>query len=190
MGLWDKLFGTPDPSSNWKAEPDFPIVLDMTRHALCGVRLGDPVEWLSKLGPPEEKKAIKEGCYRYPSKGIDIGAEGGNVTDYTIAWIPDFCRPDFTSFSGSALFRDRSLPLTSSTSEEDFVKTFGQPYWRAEDDIEIILFYEFKNNIEWQVEFSREHLLKTLLMVTPPLMSFQDQRSAYGVTGPWPPEYR
>ncbi len=190
MGLWNSLFGKPDPSSNWQAIPDWPIVLDMTRHALCDVRLGDPVEWLSKLGPPEDQKAVRDGCYRYVSKGIEIGAEAGFVTDFTIICGPDPCRPGFEPFKGSVVYGGRTLALGADADEANFTQTFGDPYWRDEDEAEIILFYEFRNDTEWQVEFTIQRSLKTLMIVTPPLMGLEKSRASYHVTKPWPPDYR
>jgi hypothetical protein len=189
MGLWNKLFGRSDPSDNWQEVPDFSIALDMTRHALCDVRLGDPVEWFAKLGPPEDKEALRNGCYRYLSKGIEIGAEEGVVTDFTIVCAPDSFRPEFQPFRGSVIYAGRQFSLGPSTSETDFKQTFGEPFWRDEDDTEILLFYEYRYEIEWQVEFNLQGSLKALLIVTPPLMSGENERDNYRVTKKWPSEY-
>jgi hypothetical protein len=188
MGLWNKLFGRPDPSDSWQAVPDFTLVLDMTRHALCDVRLGDPVGWFAKLGPPEDKNALREGCYRYLSKGIEIGADAGTVTDFTIVCAPDPFRPGFEPFQGAVIYAARQVSLGPSTSEANFNQTFGEPYWRDEDDTEIILFYEFRYDIEWQVEFTLQRSLKSLLIMTPPLLKDEEQRSSYRVTRAWPPQ--
>jgi hypothetical protein len=44
-------------------------------------------------------------------------------------------------------------------------------------------------NIEWQAEFTPSGRLRSMIITTPALMSFYEQRKAYGVTKEWPPEW-
>ncbi len=187
MGFFDRLFGKPHPSDSWEAQERLELVFDLHRHALCNVGIGDPIEWLSVLGPPEERKALAEGCYGYPSRGVEIWADDGIVKDFMIVVGSDVTLPGFEPFRGTLVSDGRHLGLSSSSTEKEFAHTFGEPYWRDEDDMEIILFYEWKNDIEWQVEFTPGGLLKVFRATTPPLMSTQDQRNAYKVTKEWPP---
>jgi hypothetical protein len=187
MGFWKRLFGRPHASDSWQPVIGLPIALDMGKHTLCDVRLGDPVEWFSKLGPPEDKKALAEGCYRYLTKGIEIGAENGTVTDFSVICARDPFRPGFEPFRGTVIYKGLQISQEKLAVETDFTGIFSEPYRRDEDDTEIILFYEFRNNIEWQVEFTVQRTLKSLMIVTPPLMQDAETRANYHVTKSWPP---
>lgn len=187
MGLLQRLFGKSHPSDCWIAHPGLKLVFDMSRHALCGVCIGDPVERLSALGPPESRKYLDDGCYSYPSRGVEIWADDGIVKDFTITVTRDGSLPGFEPFQGTFIHSERNLRLSSSSTERHFAYTFGEPYWRDADEDEIILFYEWKNDIEWQVEFTSAGSLKVLRATTPPLLSAADQRLAYRVTRMWPP---
>ena len=79
------------------------------------------------------------------------------------------------------------LRLSNRSSESDVQALFGQPYWRDQDEDEIILFYEFPG-VEWQIEFDLVGALKHL-RVGRPLLADAEQRAAYGVTKHWPPDY-
>lgn len=79
------------------------------------------------------------------------------------------------------------MPLSAQTREREIVGYFGDPYWRDEDEEEILLFYEF-GELEWQVELTLQGTLKAVNAVAPPLLADEAQRRAYRVTKPWPPE--
>jgi hypothetical protein len=124
--------------------------------------------------------------YCYPSRGFEIDASQGKVDAFVIDWdVP--AEGPYRPFGGSFVFRGRGLSLGPHTREEDFVRTFGAPYFRAPEAQEAVLFYEFDTEIEWQVEFARDGHLKGMLIVTPPLLSDPERRESYGVACPWPP---
>jgi len=166
--------------------PGFEIQLDLDTHAICRCRIGDPIEWLNPLGPPEDSRSLREQRYCYYSRGIEIGEEGGKVADFAVFWI-DYLEAGFKPFNGLVTYRGKTVTLDSRTTESDFVNLFGAPYWRDQDQEEIILFYEFRGDIEWQVEFTLENRLKALRVVWPALMAEAAQRESYGVSLPWPP---
>lgn len=187
MGFFGGLFGKSDPTRRWVADPNLSLVCDLSRHALAGITLGQPVEALRGLGPPENPEAARREMYCYPSRGFEIDAEGGRVGSIVIDWeVPD--EGSYREFGGSFVYQGRTLRLGPETGLVDFVQVFGEPYWRAQEAEELILFYEFGNGVEWQVEFTRALKLKGLLLVTPPLLADSDQREAYRVIRPWPPE--
>ena len=93
---------------------------------------------------------------------------------------------DVEKFSGRIVFNGRSVPDQRSLSEEDVQALLGAPYWRDEDDDEIILFYE-NNGLETQFEFSGKRRMSHLIFTRQPLMADNEQRRLYGVTKPWPP---
>ncbi len=88
-------------------------------------------------------------------------------------------------FSGEFRYRERRLDLSEGTTERDLITAFGPPYWRDQDEVEVILFYEF-GEYEWQIEMGLNDRLK-LFVIAPPLLADPKQRAAYGVTRPWPP---
>lgn len=85
----------------------------------------------------------------------------------------------------------RTLLLTRISSGASLAHgtTFrvGAADWPDQDQEEIILFYEFREDIEWQVEFTLEGGLKAIGAVWPALMAEAAQRESYGVSLPWPP---
>jgi len=170
----------------WKREPGLVLTFDFGRNALCGVRIGDPVDWLSKLGPAEDARAARrDGRYCYYSKGLEVGAREGRVTSYLLVWGGSE-DPRYRPFAGACGYRGKSLPLSGDTREPEIVGYFGHPYWRDEDEEEILLFYEFED-LEWQVELTPQGSLKAVSIVTPPILAEEGQRRAYRVTRAWPP---
>jgi hypothetical protein len=184
--LLDRILGRKHPSATWQLEPGFEVQLDLDRHALCRCRIGDPIEWLSGLGPPESAEALRENRYCYYSKGLEVGEENGAVVDFAVFW-DDYYGSGFQSFKGLVTYRGKTVQLGPETSESAFRELFADPYWRDQDQDEIILFYEFEGDIEWQVEFTLEAKLKAMRVVWPALMADAKQREVYGVSVPWPP---
>ena len=187
MKWLDRILGKEHTSASWQREAGFRIDIELDRHALCRCKIGDPIEWLSGLGPPEDARALREQRYCYYSRGFDIGEEDSKVSDFVVYWL-DYLQQGYEPFQGIATYRGKEIPLNSGTKEEDFIAWFGKPYWRDQDKDEIILFYEFPGDIEWQVEFTLDGLLKAMRVVWPALMEDEQQRKQYGVTAPWPPE--
>ncbi|MFC1835373.1 hypothetical protein ACFL2Q_11665 [Thermodesulfobacteriota bacterium] len=186
MSFLSEFFGKAHPSTRWQEIPDFPVLLDLSRHSLCNFRIGDPVDWFSGLGPPEDPKGGRLGNYTYFSKGLEVYAEKGAVEGFAVIFLDD-SRPEFGPFPGEILYDGRALELGHAAGETGLTEIFGKPYWRDQDEQEAILFYEWIGDIEWQVEFSLDNFLKCILITSPPLLSRPAQRKAYGVTKPWPP---
>ena len=186
MKLFDWVLGKKHPSAAWHREPGFVVQLDLDRHALCRCRIGDPLEWISGLGPPEDSRALSEQRYCYYSQGIEIGEEDNKMADFAVFWF-DYLQAGFQPFKGPVTYGGKTVSLGSGTTETEFVHVCGAPYWRDQDQDEIILFYEFRGDIEWQVEFTLKSELKALRVVWPAIMGDAEQRERYGVTQPWPP---
>jgi hypothetical protein len=56
-----------------------------------------------------------------------------------------------------------------------------------EDEDEILFFYE-RAGVELQLEFAGKETLSGVVMTGQPLMADPEQRRAYKVTAPWPPD--
>lgn len=185
MSLFDDMFGAPDPSRHWQGTPGLVPDIDLGRNALCGVRPGDPIVWLEKLGRCEDQAAAKEGEFRWYTKGVAVDEDGGIINAFIIHFADDR-NEHYVPFAGPCAHRGRTVALTPATTVNDFVRTFGEPYWRDTDTDETILFYEF-NEIEWQVEFTADRNLRLILVLTPPMLADEEQRRQYKIDKPWPP---
>jgi hypothetical protein len=186
MGLF-KLF-TPkvDPLVSWKAEPGLTGDLDFNfdQHALCGIKLGDPIALLWKLGPSEDKPAEAAGNYNYFSRGVQVSAENGKIVSFVLFWNDDQ-RKQFLPFKSVCIYRGQPIALNAGMRDAEIKGIFGEPYWKDEADDETILFYEF-GDIEWQVEIDSQKGATAIVVLTPPLLKDAAQRKSYGVTKPWP----
>ncbi|MBI3098460.1 MAG: hypothetical protein HYY93_09505 [Planctomycetes bacterium] len=185
MGVIDRIFAGSDPSRDWVADPLVPLEFDFSLHALCGVRVGNPFSLLSILGPAEDRKAAGKGLLRYFSRGVEVEVGEGRVRSIRLVWVDEF-EEGFNPFPGACRLNGQTIPLGAGTREEEVLALFGEPWWHDEDEDEVILFYEF-SHIEWEIELRREGTLKSILVLTPPLLADEAQRKAYGVTRAWPP---
>ena len=187
MGLF-KLF-TPkvDPLVSLRAEPgettDFDF--DFDHHALCGIKLGDPVSLLWKLGPSEDKPAEADGFHNFYSKGVEVDVEAGKVVSFVL-FFNDELQKKFLPFKSRCVYRGQAVDLRAGMTETEIKTFFGEPYWRDQDDGETILFYEF-GDTEWQVEIDTQNGLTAIVVLAPPLLADEAQRQSFHVTKPWPP---
>lgn len=176
-----------DPTRTWLRSPDLRLEFDLASATLNGVKPGCPLEAVSFLGPVEDRRELKSGLCNYPSLGLCIVV----LDDSTIY--------QFEIIRQVQSRRERPVPVTvrhgdlvldlDSLNASTFVERFGTPYWRDLDDQEILLFYEYPH-VEWQVEFELNGAYKGISVTADPLLAQADQRKAYGVTKPWPPEFR
>lgn len=88
-------------------------------------------------------------------------------------------------FIGQIRMAGRDLRPGDLGKEWDF-SVWGEPYWRDEDDQEVLLFFEFPDG-EIQVELGEEGRPLVLYVCAEPLMADSEQRESYGVTRDWPP---
>ncbi len=183
MGLLPKRFTATNPSAEWRENPLVPLEVDLDRHRLGPVALGDPIEKLSFLGPGRRSGADKSWV-EYPMKGLTFGAK-----DAALDWFTVFLQPSpaarFGAFRGRLKFRGSPLAPAAFASEPEAVRLFGEPYWRDADEDEALLFYEF-GPVEWQLEVAPSGAV-TALTVSPPLLADPEQRAFYKVSKPWPP---
>jgi hypothetical protein len=119
-------------------------------------------------------------------RGIDVTVSDGRIQEIGF-YFGHAAEPGKGTFPGSFRYGGVPLRLSNMSSSSDVQAVFGQPYWRDQDEDEIILFYEFPG-VEWQIEFDLVGALKHLC-VGRPLLADTEQRAAYGVTKHWPPDY-
>ncbi len=186
MSFFDRILRR-SPTSDWLEERSVLLVADLDRFQLNGVGLGEDVERLRFLGPSASR------AFDYPAKGLqlDVGASGSlqafvmALRDgvYLSALPPEQVR----AFPGRVRMSGRDWAPRELRGESDFVTAWGDPYWRDEDEDEVLLFFEF-DRCEVQVELSLEGVPHVLVVAEEPLMADADQREAYGVTKAWPPD--
>ncbi len=184
MGVLDALRHLRNPTRAWVEEKNRPLEFDFSKHALNGVRLGDPLSGLAFLGRAETWRPSLE----YPARGLAVDYTSGAVESFVLYLAPGLMRGS-VPYRGQFRYEGSVLVLNADTRESRLAARFGEPYWRSADDDEILLFYEF-GLIEWQFELSRAGTLRTIIVTTPPLLADPEQRRFYGVTKPpeTPPE--
>ena len=199
MSIFARLFGGGDPTQKWVANWGLGLDFDFETHALCGVRLGEPLERLSRLGPAEDSRAARDGSFLYYSKGLEVGVEGGRINRYALFWR-DFHGEGYQPFAGTCRDKGRPLMLSPNTTEREIKALFGEPYWRhtdepdeeepAENDpSETSLFYEF-GDTERIVTLTPDGRLMEIEIITPPTLANEGYRKMYDVTKAWPPQDR
>jgi len=149
------------------------LFVDLTRFRCNSLVLGEPAT--PSGGYPEPFDS--QGTVADPSWGLELGIENGRV-DYVFVTL--------ARFQGRLFADGRQLGITQDTSPEAVVRLFGDPYWRDEDDDDVILFYE-DGRFELQFEFPGKMKLGYITMMLSPILADPAQRKAYGVTKPWPP---
>jgi hypothetical protein len=171
-----------NPTRAWKEDGRLALVVDLDHNCLSGIRAGDSVEKLSLLGPA----TVMASGLAWPHKGIDVTVSDGRIQELSFCF-GHAAEPGKGAFPGSFRYGGVPVRLSNASSESDIRVVFGPPYWRDQDEDEIILFYEFPG-VEWQLELDLVGTLKHL-RVGLPLLADAEQRAAYGVTKRWPPDY-
>jgi hypothetical protein len=162
-------------------------VADLDRFELCGVGFRDEIARLSFLGPSSDE------AFCYPAKGLSLDSEDGLFEGFVLALrrgvhlcsdTPERVHP----FAGRVRIAGRDWAPQELTGSSDFLEAWGDPYWRDEDDNEILLFFEFAGH-EIQVELGLDGVPLVIVACSPPLMADPEQRRSYGVTNDWPPTH-
>jgi hypothetical protein len=186
VGLLSFLFGRRDPAMDWVADPGLALEVDLTDASLCGVKLGDPIERLSRLGPPENAKPSAQGGYSYFSRGLEVTAfDDGRLDSLWFCWANP-ALPRFRSFPGTFVWKGKAVSIDGRTTADQVIQRFGDPYHVEDDEDETILRYEL-GDIEWELEFDKGAGLRVFLLITPGLFADAATREKYGITRPWPP---
>jgi len=184
--MFQFLFGPKNPTRDWERPSNLRLTFDLDCGELNGVGLGQRLDRLSFLGPIEDREGLRAGEYRYCSFGLSVGCyNDAQIIDCFDIVQKDRYLPQYRPFSDICHYLGENLDLGRLT-EESAIETFGSPFWKDQDDEEIILFYEFPNR-EWQVEFALDRTFNRIIVTSKPLMADERQRNAYGVNKPWPP---
>jgi hypothetical protein len=183
MGLLDHYRAK--SKGEWTAAESPPLEFDFGQNALSGVKLRDPASCLWRFGPPEDGKRAGEGAACFYSRGFEVNVRRGRVEEFVLFWRGT---ERFQPFAGLCRLGEAEIKLSAGVGEHEIIRIFGAPFWRDEDADEILLFYEHKGAVEWQVEIDRQTGLSAMVVTALPLLADAKQRQAYRVSKPWPPE--
>jgi hypothetical protein len=187
MSLLDRLRRRRSPTAEWREDRGVRLIADLDRFELGGVKFGDPYTRLSFLGPSESP------FMDYHRKGLRIDVADDRLDGFTLAleagaFLGASSKRPVRPFVGRLKIRGRELRVEELRTEEDLTALWGTPFWRDEDDDEILLFFEFSHG-EIQVELSRDGRPRVLVATPEHLMADPEQRRSYGVEAPWPPSF-
>ncbi|HRU04573.1 MAG TPA: hypothetical protein P5137_02220, partial [Candidatus Brocadiia bacterium] len=132
------------------------------------------------------KEGAPRGTLDYPERGLSLDVSDGKL-EGIVLFAAANARKGISPFGGRIRFGGMETDFARLATEKRILDMLGEPWWRDEDEDEVLLFYEL-GDVEWQVEIDKTGAVAALLVVSPPLMEDAEQRAAYGVTKPWPPE--
>ncbi len=156
-------------------QPPVAMVVDLKELKIGLTPLGGPIA----PADPFHAALVRTEVYQPDGEGVEIGAEKGAL---------DYGYFDLGSFKGAFTLSGEPLGIGSYTTEDDILKTFGEPYWVDHSDGEVIMFYEYRGGtVELQFEFTDGKTLGCITLSRNGVLSEADQRKAYRVTKPWPP---
>lgn len=134
FSFWD--FFAKDESANWKEVVKIPLSMNLQMGTLNGIRLVDPLEKLSILGRPDNKKAFKDERFIYSLLGLEIGGYNGKIDGFTFVTNRTFypgskkpfahCEITFITYGG------RHIYINKSTNLRDIETVFGIPTEKEE----------------------------------------------------------
>lgn len=185
MSILDAFRRPADPTERWREDLKVGLLADLDRFELNGVAFGEEVERLSFLGRSESRP------FEYPSKGLLLDVDEPSLDGFVLALRRDADLGAPTGrrvqpFAGRVRIGGRDLEPHELRGEGDFVGAWGDPFWRDEDEDEVLLFFEFPDR-EIQVELSLDGVPLVLIVSPAPLMADPEQRAQYGVDKAWPP---
>lgn len=186
--LWNLIGVGGNPTHSWEERQEVVLLLDLDKHQLSGVGVGEPLQGLYFLGRGTDMGNHIE----WPAKGLRVHVIDGSLFEVTISFgHADDEEDEIRKFPGRIVYRGETQRFTCRTHRDELIRLLGEPYWIDEiiDDEygdEAILFYEF-GPVEWQIELGSDHCLRNITL-SPPLLADPAARAGYKVTKPWPPK--
>ena len=172
----DALFRRGNPSNGWTRQQELTLTVDLLIPSINQVGVGSAADKFSFLGRSTDKSKTP---LIFEDLGLTIDYEDdGTISGFHVVWADPY-RP-FSAFAGV-------IQLNNSTiSRAALLNELGEPYWRDQDEDEILCFYEFPTH-EITVEQALDETIRSIVVTTYPLMADAEQRTRYGVDKPWPP---
>jgi hypothetical protein len=180
--MFNHLFQGGNPTGQWQRGPGLQIAVDLSAPSINGIKLGQTFNNLEFLGCDENKTAAKDNSFRYYSLGLEID-RGSDDIFQGFSIILDDPEGRHQPFAGAVTWLGSPVELTR-IRQNDLGGIFGDCYWSDTDDDETIVFYEFQE-YEMQIECT-EYRISRVVVTRDPIMASKEQRTAYGVTKPYP----
>ena len=146
--------------------------VDLATYHCCEMTIGEPLQAVNAFFPdlyPE--KTVKD-----EKQGFEIGLKSA-VLDY--AFI------DLQHFPGLITRKGEPMPYLRFWDAQRVAAELGEPYWREEDDKEVILFYEDRY-VETQIEFPDKKTARYITILCNPILADAATRKFYHCHKPWP----
>ena len=171
--MFDLIFRRGNVSNSWVRDLGLALVVDLSAPSINSVGLGSAVYECSFLGRSTSKV---NSPLEFEDLGVTIdNEEDGTVSGFQIVF--NDLENKFAAFAGTVLVNGIAV-LPSS-----IVSGLGDPYWRDEDESEIVSFFEFAT-YEIQVEQTLKGEIGRVIVTNDRLMDDAAQRKAYGVDKP------
>ncbi len=159
--LWNRVRGVGNLTKDWTRDTRMKLAIDFDALSFCGVKLGEPIELLSSLGPSGNAHQEDASIFDYPDRGFAVGAADGKLVDITAFVTKDAKR---RPFGGEFLKSGEAIKLTPETPADEIRSIFGEPTGRAAGDTgESILFYGRKV-AEWVFSWEGKLLVSVELL--------------------------
>ena len=164
MGFIGRLFRGKDPTAAWIADPALRLVVDLDAASVCGVAIGQAVDGLAVLGPPDNPRPTEHEHYRWTARGLEVDAPGGRVSNFVLLYPRD----GDPRFAGLVRARGAPFALSERTRPADVEALLGPPSRAEGDEDQRVLVYA-RGPLEWSFEFTEDGgLLELMLEVTDP----------------------
>lgn len=152
-----------NPTQDWRSYDGRPLRFNLNDGSLNNVKIGQPLDYLSFLGPSEALASYSDCEFRYYSLGVCVEC---NRNDYTISGYHvvyrDRADENHTPFGGDVVFDGRVID-PGRMSLEDAETLFGKTSKVDEYDDEIVIYYFF-GPLKWEIEFGNDSQLNLLIL--------------------------
>ena len=174
--MLDALFRRGNPTNLWHRLDGLALSVDLLSPSINSIPIGSQVDTFSFLGRSTSKPKTP---LDYLDLGISLDYEDdGTVSGFQV--ILNDANNEFSQFSGDIKLNG------SAIKSAELLSGLGEPYWRDRDSEEIVSFYEYPTH-EIQIEQTLKGECQRIIATKHALMARPDQRKAYGVDKPWPP---
>ena len=182
--MFDFIFRRGNPTNGWQRSPNLALDAVLDVPSLNGITLGSRVDRLSSLGRSDKSSLAGYLCYF--DLGLTVDHSKDEVFDGFSIVFDDDEGGEFQPYRDILTWKQKQLNSHDLTLD-NLPSVFGEWHWLDTDEDESIAFYEYPE-YEMQVETDQSGAVKRITLTNEPLMADPEQRDAYKVDKPWPPQ--